>query len=110
MLVVSSKTEVEKMELCEQITLALRVGESGAVRRRELERLTGEDGRTIRIAIEHLRRGGVVICSGENGYFYPETVEELKAYIGREECRAKQIDSVLESARGLLRRWELNVR
>ena len=92
--------------LDESIASILSTGEAYAVSRSELAAMLGEHERTVRRAIELMRRNGTVICSSEQGYFYPETCAELKAYIHREESRARQTNSVLTSARALLEEWK----
>ena len=47
-------------------------GQANALPRRELEALTGLDGRTVRLMIEQERRAGVpVLSDNARGYFLP---------------------------------------
>lgn len=89
--------------LCDSIKAQLKTGEGEAISRSELAAFLNEDERIVRKAIEQLRRSGTVVCSSRYGYFYPENAAELTAYIRREESRARQTDSVLNSARALLK-------
>lgn len=88
--------------LDESIKAMLKTGEGDAVSRSELAAMLNENERTVRKTIEYLRRSGTVIASSDRGYFYPETAAELTAYIRKEENRARQTDSVLDSAREML--------
>ena len=52
-------------------------GQENAIPRRELERLTSMDGRTVRLMIERERRAGTPICADNaTGYFLPSTAAE----------------------------------
>ena len=54
-----------------------------------LARVHGIGERELRRDVENARRAGVLICSSKNGYFMPETFQELKSYARRAEKRAK---------------------
>lgn len=84
---------------------ALHKGQINAVKSAELEELTGLDSRDVRQCIERLCRSGVVICSSNDGYFYPETRAELKDFIHKEAARAHSIEITLRSAERLLETW-----
>lgn len=47
---------------------------------RLLAELTGMNCRELRRAICSARIGGTVICASDDGYFSPETLEELRDY------------------------------
>lgn len=93
------------MSVSERILQTIGTGESGAVSAEQLTMITGLTSRELRKAVETLRRDGYVIISSDNGYYYPETVEEVKRYIGKESRRARSIFFTLRSARELLNRW-----
>ena len=78
-------------------------GEKNAVSAAELERCTGLNRRELRKIMECLRRSGHVIVSGNEGYYFPETVEEVRRHIRKENARARSIALTLESARVLER-------
>ena len=60
----------------------LRRGESNAITSRELAERTGLETRTLFRTIEDERRRGALICATDNGYFLPETRDELyKGYM-----------------------------
>ena len=90
------------MSVTEMILSAIDKGEDNAVSLEQLINITGLPNREVRKIIETLRRAGHVIISSDNGYYYPETVEELKRYINRESSRARSILITLSSARELL--------
>jgi len=79
----------------------LRSGRDNARKRLDLMAATGLRDRVFRKGVEALRRAGVVICSGEQGYYLPATLEEVQCFIRREEARAKSTFYTLQSARQL---------
>ncbi len=93
------------MNVSEMILQTIGTGEENAVNADYLTKLTGLTSRELRKAVETLRRDGYVIISSDNGYYYPETVEEVKRYIKKESRRAQSIFFTLRSARALLNRW-----
>lgn len=67
-------------------------GQANALPRRELEALTGLDGRTVRLMIEHERRAGVPVLSDcSKGYYLPETDQETVACVRSLRHRAGEI-------------------
>lgn len=93
------------MNISEMILQAIGTGEKNAANVEQLSMITGLNDRELRKAVERLRRDGYVIISSDNGYYYPETVEEVKRYISKESKRARSIFFTLRSARELLNRW-----
>lgn len=89
----------------EIIRNAVRVGEDNAVKSAVLEELTGLTSRDVKRCIEDLRRKGVVICSSNSGYFYPDNETELRQFISKETNRAQSIKETLKSAKKLLKKW-----
>ena len=84
----------------------LGTGEQNAKHQKDLVRLTGLSVREITISIEFLRRSGKVILSSCNGYFKPETMEEVNAHICRERSRANNILKTLETVEEYKRKAE----
>jgi len=84
----------------------LRSGRGNARKRSELLEATGLSDRVLRRGIEALRRSGVVICSGEHGYYIPATVEEVNAFVRQEEARARSTFYTLRPARQLAARMQ----
>lgn len=75
-----------------KIAAFLSHGQENAIPRRELEKLTGMDGRTVRLMIEQERRGGTPICTDNlTGYYLPATQEERTACIRSMRHRAGEI-------------------
>ena len=62
--------------------------------------------REIRHLIEHMRRVGVPVLSGMSGYYFPETSEEIREYIRKEEKRARSIFYTLRGAKQALSAYE----
>ena len=93
------------MNISEMILQTIGTGENNAVNAEQLTTITGLNARDLRKVVETLRRDGYVIISSDSGYYYPETVEEVKKYIGKESKRARSIFFTLRSARELLNKW-----
>lgn len=77
-----------------QIKIAdyLSYGQENAIPRRELERLTSMDGRTVRLMIERERRAGIPICADNaTGYYLPSTADEKAACVRSMRHRAGEI-------------------
>lgn len=71
----------------------LGVGRENAITRRDLERLTGLDGRSVRLLIERERRAGIPICSdNQNGYYLPCCKSEKDAFVASMRHRAREIE------------------
>lgn len=68
-------------------------GEANALPARELAKLMGyADTRPLRLAIERERRAGVLILSGDAGYFLPaldemEAAREIQRFVHRSDSR-----------------------
>lgn len=73
-------------------------GESNSISSRELERIYGVRGTTIRQMVNRLRIKGVPICSCDVGYYYAETEEEVSRTIRQLRSR---IAKIAEAERGL---------
>ena len=58
-------------------------GMGKAVYGRELERLFSIDGRNLRRKISALRMEGFPICSGDTGYYFADSQEEINATVSR---------------------------
>lgn len=84
----------------------LKTGEKNAVHLKSIMKKTELKNRGVRKCIEHLRRSGTVIISNKNGYFKPETPDELQKYINQEEHRAKSVFYTLKNARQLMKQFE----
>lgn len=70
----------------------LGVGAENGMTRRELERLTGLDGRSVRLLIERERREGVpILADNASGYFLPASEDERAACVRSMRHRAAEI-------------------
>lgn len=70
----------------------LGVGAENGMTRRELERLTGLDGRSVRLLIERERREGVpILADNASGYFLPASEDERAACVRPMRHRAAEI-------------------
>lgn len=82
-----------------KISDLLSYGRENAMPRRELERLTGLNGRTVRLLIERERRKGVpILADNATGYYLPATEHERAACVRSMQHRAKEI---LRTARAI---------
>ena len=74
-------------------------GRENAIPRRELERLTGLDGRTVRLMIERERReGSPILADNATGYYLPATEHKRAARVYSMRHRAVEI---LETAKAI---------
>ncbi|MCD8051280.1 MAG: hypothetical protein LUE89_06335 [Clostridiales bacterium] len=77
------------------IASLLLTGPENALTLRDLERLTGENGRAIRRQIERERRRGIPILSstseGIAGYFLPANELDTRRFVGSMRGRAREI-------------------
>lgn len=73
-------------------------GRENAIPRRELERLTGLDGRTVRLMIERERReGSPILADNATGYYLPATEHERAACVRSMRHRADEIRKTAEA-------------
>ena len=77
---------------------------------KDICRATELDDRGARKAIETIRRAGVVICTDcLHGYYYPETLEELRLYVRQEERRGRSTLCTLQTAQRLYSQYSSEV-
>ena len=70
----------------------LSYGQENAIPRRHLEKLTGLDGRTVRLMIERERHEGVpILADNVTGYYLPATEHERAACVHSMRHRAGEI-------------------
>lgn len=70
----------------------LSYGQENAIPRRHLEKLTGLDGRMVRLMIERERREGVpILADNATGYYLPATEYERAACVRSMRHRAAEI-------------------
>ena len=87
-----------------QVTISgfLHIGQGNALPLRDLCRLTGMDGRQVRLMIQQERLKGVPILSdNQNGYYLPENEWEVREFVRSMRHRAGEIEKaagVIEGA------------
>ena len=59
---------------------AIPTGEKNAILSRDLQEKWNMNKRSVSAQVEKFRKAGVLICSGEHGYFLPESTEELEKF------------------------------
>ena len=70
----------------------LGVGRENAITRRDLERLTGLDGRSVRLLIERERRAGTpILADNASGYYLPASDDERAECVRSLRHRAGEI-------------------
>lgn len=70
----------------------LPAGESYAVTTKYLSNLWNlSSAREVRRVVHRMRRDGLLVCSGNSGYWRPETPEELQRFVKRLHGQAKAI-------------------
>ena len=72
-----------------QVLAVLGVGEQNATTSRQIKRAFGLCERDLRKIVERCRRNGIYVLSSENGYFYPSCIDEVIAFVKRENGRIR---------------------
>lgn len=82
------------------------IGKDHAITRQQLCIMAGKSDRNVRNDIAALRRKAV-ICSSSSGegYYQPETREDIESFIAETAMRAKSIFMSLKMARTVLDAW-----
>lgn len=73
----------------EWLTNSIPKGRRDAISMGHLARVHNLSSRKMRLAIEQARRAGILVCSCEQGYFMPETLDEIKEHARRMGERVK---------------------
>ena len=99
------KEEVEEMpENQIRVLNALKFGKENAIRRRELVALTGLDDRTVRRAIQDLRRTYIILNDQDGqGYYRTYDLDKLQRAWRQERSRALAILAGMKPMRTLLK-------
>ena len=84
-------------------------GKANAIRSAELQRIWQTDKRGVSARIRRLREAGSLICSGNAGYYRPETAEELQEFYRLMRAKAIGLLSVLKETRKELQRQGVDV-
>ena len=69
----------------------LQTGEKSAITSRELQALFGITARDVRLIVERCRRAGVYIIANNEGYFYPNSVDEVNGCLRRTANHVKNL-------------------
>jgi hypothetical protein len=59
------------------------IGKHEAISMTDLSKLIGLPPSDVRLMILNARKIGVLICSGDEGYYFPKNDDELKEYVRR---------------------------
>lgn len=59
------------------------IGKHEAISMTDLSKLIGLPSSDVRLMILNARKIGVLICSGDEGYYFPKNEDELKEYVRR---------------------------
>lgn len=93
-------TDIEK-----ELLSVIGHGEKNAITQREITKLTGIQPRDTRLILERLRKSGIIVCAGNRGRFFPETLDELEHYVKRIQANVRNQCIALAPARRLLKEW-----
>ena len=75
-----------------------------AIKSKKLRETLGCDGRIIRTLIHELRvEDNIPICSGNNGYFYPDDISEARHSVNRLRSSAREL---YDAAEGIEKAFE----
>lgn len=76
-------------------------GRENAISRRDLEAMTGLNGRTVRLMIQKERLAGApILADNSTGYFLPESEDERAAFVRSMRHRAGEILRTAEAVEG----------
>lgn len=81
-------------------------GEDAACSAEKLAVATSTDKRTVRRLVSEARKDGVLVCSGDSGYWLPGCREELRRSYLRMKAQARNIDLALETTKKALKDCE----
>lgn len=65
------------------LTDLIPIGMKNAVSMKDLSRIMGLHEQELRAYILNARKAGILICSGDQGYYFPEDLKELRNYVRR---------------------------
>ena len=90
----------------EQYMKAKHNGKAKAIKSQELESLFNCKGVQIREKVNELRSRGVPICSCNKGYYYSESMDDIKETIVHLDSRIKKIKTAESGMRKILNSME----
>lgn len=106
----TSQSNITTISIAGQPSAYLSRGVDNALPARELAKLMGySDTRPLRLAIERERREGVLILSGDAGYFLPsvdeeQAAQEVAAFVRRTDARMASNRLSVRACKSYLRR------
>lgn len=83
----------------EPILKLISTGEDNAISLTRLSNVSGREPREVKHLVQQARLDGVLICSTENGYFYPENIEDVASFYKRFHTKAITTLTVIKHAR-----------
>ena len=88
------------------LTDLLPFGEANAVSAKQLARELNTDVRTVRDAVHRARIAGILILSGDAGYWRSDDRQELKRFCARMMSMGREVLTAAEAARCALEELE----
>lgn len=85
------ETYVPKIDRLYAYLRCFHSGRENAACNKELRQALDCDERTVRRYIHRLREEGHPICSGQDGYYYADSVEDINETIARLDCMQKKL-------------------
>lgn len=74
-------------------------GEENAVSASDLKSLAGiKSSRQLRFFIHQMRESGLLVCSGDRGYFRPQNAEQIRRFLHRMHAQARSMIRVTRGA------------
>lgn len=71
-------------------------GQKNAQPMKYIAKITGASEREVREAVKDSRAAGILICSGNRGYWKPETLDETREYVSHQISRIRTGKKVLQ--------------
>lgn len=86
-----------------QFLAVLGIGEENAITSRQIQKAFGISQRDLRKIVAYCRRNGIYILSSDSGYFFPSCIDEVKAFLRRENGRIRSQCVTIASIKRLLK-------
>lgn len=92
--------------LTAELLAVIGTGEKAAVTSKQIKQSFGLTERELRKIVERCRRNGIYVLSSENGYFYPSCIDEVIAFVKRENGRIRNQCITLAPLRRYLKKLD----
>lgn len=89
--------------LTAQLLAVIGTGEKAAVTSKQIKQSFGLTERELRKIVEKCRRSGIYILSSDSGYYFPSCIDEVKAFVRRENGRVRSQCATIASIKRLLK-------